>query len=701
MLSCLHKKSDGCALGDAHVKTRLVAAVFLLPMASALACGPLFPNRVTEWGDRAVLSSPIGSFYSEIERIKPPIPHEFTAVPPDDDPGSQTRDAGIADLKEALARGRLRRSQQQSIVRQFAEIRRQLLAYDDKMVSWDHTRRARSLTLEYPRPKLTLPPIPQGLPGEFDDYLRGAILYHRGEEQKAATVWQTLLKRPAAQRRYRSTWAAFMIGRSLSDSAPSLAVDSFKRVRQLTRDGFVDSLGLAASSLGWEARVYFKQGQYGRAMELYVVQMTSADDTAVASLQISSFKALRAGAEALEDVAKNDTARSVMTAYVISRGGPFREAPANIAERWLAAIEAAGVPLAHEADRLAWAAYQAGRMDMARRWLAVSPSDSVIVRWLRAKVFLREGRIEAATRLLAQLAREFPTAPDADSSDDPYGISGNYFPDATSIGTSVRAELGVLMLARQQYIESLDLLLQGDFWADAAYVAERVLSLDELKTHVDRTWPGADGGSGDGNSHGHDMRYLLARRLTRSGRWQEARPYYPAQWQTRLDVYIGAIRKAHDKTRSQSERAAFFWEAAIMARREGMDLLGTELEPDWFLHRGVYLRNAVSEIRGQAGDDSVTASSSDERRRLQNAKVTPESRFHYRHVAADHAWKATQLMPDNSKDTAYKLCLAGSWIKASHPKEADRFYKALVNRCRNTKLGQEADRLRWFPKLEE
>jgi len=59
-----------------------------------------------------------------------------------------------------------------------------------------------------------------------------------------------------------------------------------------------------------------------------------------------------------------------------------------------------------------------------------------------------------------------------------------------------------------------------------------------------------------------------------------------------------------------------------------------------------------------------------------------------------------ELMPDNSEETARVLCIAGSWMKGKDPNEADRFYKELVIRCPKTKLGQEAEKLRWFPKVE-
>jgi len=72
-------------------------------------------------------------------------------------------------------------------------------------------------------------------------------------------------------------------------------------------------------------------------------------------------------------------------------------------------------------------------------------------------------------------------------------------------------------------------------------------------------------------------------------------------------------------------------------------------------------------------------------------------RWHYRYIAADLAWEAARLMPDDSPETADVLCEAGGWLKDRDPKAADRFYKALVRRCTQTPLGQAADEKRWFP----
>jgi len=58
-------------------------------------------------------------------------------------------------------------------------------------------------------------------------------------------------------------------------------------------------------------------------------------------------------------------------------------------------------------------------------------------------------------------------------------------------------------------------------------------------------------------------------------------------------------------------------------------------------------------------------------------------------------------MPNETPETARILCQAGTWLKITNPKAADRFYKALVSRCGKTLLGQRATELRWFPEISK
>ena len=368
-------------------------------------------------------------------------------------------------------------------------------------------------------------------------------------------------------------------------------------------------------------------------------------------------RALRSEPEVLEEIARNATARKVITAYVISRRRTWGS--------WLAAVESAEVSAVEEAERLALASYQMGEMDIAQRWLDVAPPDTILARWVRAKLLLRAGKVPEAAEQLAPIASWLPPAQQPRSR----------YQQAEAIEIRVRGELGVLHLARRQYIEALDVLLQGGYWEDAAYVAERVLTPDELIEYVNLKWPPLEQTDISKEDYGIiyrannpnwfriRIRYLLARRLARIGRWDEAQAYYPAKWQVRFDAYIQAIQEGENEYMSSRWRAAALWKAACIARYEGMELLGSEVEPDWFVYSGSFERTPASEVRGLGGSAELIPSTVDEQQRLQQNFV-PEKRFHYRYTAAD------------------------------------RFYKALVLRCRKTKLGREADKLRWFPKIK-
>ena len=76
--------------------------------------------------------------------------------------------------------------------------------------------------------------------------------------------------------------------------------------------------------------------------------------------------------------------------------------------------------------------------------------------------------------------------------------------------------------------------------------------------------------------------------------------------------------------------------------------------------------------------------------------MKPGKRFHYRYIAADLAWRAAKLMPDNSEETARILHTAGGWLKVRDPDAADRFVQAIESRCARTEIGKATLKLHWF-----
>src|SRR6185436_9913702 len=152
------------------------------------------------------------------------------------------------------------------------------------------------------------------------------------------------------------------------------------------------------------------------------------------------------------------------------------------AAAWLATLQKAGIKDVEGADRIAWAAYQGGDFAAARQWLDRAPADSSVARWIRAKLLLRDGQLAEAQKLLDQTAA---TLPDPQLTEDEVLIHS----EGEAGGKLATAESAALLTTQGQYTEALDRFLQSGFWVDAAHLAERVLTVDELKAYVDSHWP--------------------------------------------------------------------------------------------------------------------------------------------------------------------------------------------------------------------
>ena len=705
----------------------IVAAFLIATFSNAgFACCPEFPNTLIDVGDSALLSPPVLNFSAELARMKLPAP-PFQAVTPtnatryaDINFAEQSREADLTDLRAALTAAHLPQVELEKIVDAQREARQKLETYLDRVYAWQEQQ-------ENPwrigpgnpkidsRPKLEELDPPADLPMEFSDYFRGLVAYRVGKTDDARDFWQKLLARPEAERKYRTTWAVFMLGRTCPTNEPDKAIEYFQRVRQLANHGFHDSLGLAESSLGWEAQVYLEQKKFARALELYLQQYAAGDLSAPNSLRWTAEAALKTDPATLQSLATNSLTRRVITAYVVGFRSLHQDGYDDEHSRfnpWLDALEKAEVHDVEDAEKLALAAYQNDKMETAQRWINRSLSTPAS-QWLQAKLYMRAGKIDRAAAILQHLTGLFPITPGTNNPSDTSFESGLYMdfrpdaPDHRTIGGQVLGELGALHLARREYRESLDCLLRSDYWEDAAYVADSVMTVDELKSYVDASWPTTDetetntvAGFYDSRTPRVEIRWLLARRLTRIGRGHEARPYFQEIEQTNLDVFLSHWDAGQNESLPSGDRAQALFKAAETADEYGMELMGTALDPDWTVHRGRYDFGIAAENRTNC-NATVLQPTEDEIQRSKASVPQPNLRFHYRYTAATIAWQAAALMPNNSDETAKMLWTAGCWLKNRDPKGADVFYKALVRRCRKTALGEEADRIRWFPQLDE
>jgi len=654
----------------------------ILGAGEALACGPDFPNRYLDQPAQLMLAAPEGFFAVEIERLAP-APARRVASRGDEEKEDERE---TDDLRAALRK------------------RGDPAARITKLAAAYRVYRAK-LRKASEEPGATCPERPpEGLPEEFSRYLAGAAAWYENRLDAARAEWQAVLALPAAERHFRSTWAAYMLGRIEEENfPPNGSLRWFEEVRRLAKAGFADSINLVGESYGMEARWALALRDCRRAIDLYLEQYATGDESAYLSLRIAAAAAAGSESGQLEEIARDPRARLVVTAWFLARFTPaYGAEPDPIALRaWTAALVRAQVRDIDHADRLAWLAYESGDFDLAGRWVEMALDSSAETHWIRGKLALRENRLGAGANELARAA----SSPDL----------------APIYRSTVLGELGRVLLAMDRREEALTAWLDGLHWQDAAYVAERLLTIDELKCFQAHYCPAGrplyEPFAGEvispqslaqpmsvrpdfreeppGPSLQSNLGELLARRLVRAGRVEEAKDYYGEKHRVVLEAYVAEVQAGFNVMLNPKKRARAFWRAARLVREDGMDLMGAELEPDFAIWGGWYSAyGAVEErLKLDAGPFGVTA---EERGRLA-AIAIPAKRFSYRYRAADLAWWAASLLPNDNDETAAVLNTAGSWLKSRDPVEANRFYQALVIRCGRTKLGRAAAERHWFP----
>jgi hypothetical protein len=224
-------------------------------------------------------------------------------------------------------------------------------------------------------------------------------------------------------------------------------------------------------------------------------------------------------------------------------------------------------------------------------------------------------------------------------------------------------------------------------------VAERVLRVEELRRYVDDHVPAPTSKQEEAAAEkGTDvpqtrLRSILARRLMRAGRRQEALRYFDnEQIRSAAEEYTDALATANSWWRWRTARAEAWFTAAAVARFDGMEILGYEGDPDSAMTDGAIGADPAVEAEespGSAGGGDPDAqekkptkefTSSDELKRAGESAAHPARRFHYRYIAVEHANKAADLLPRSSQAFAAVLCSAAQWMINRDEKAADAIY---------------------------
>ncbi len=677
-------------------------------VGGALACGPFFPWQLLDNRAETVRQPIETGFGFEISRIAPAARDDLRVSEPRSEWSNPPPIREVVTTEEQEAKS--------GAWKAFLPPESANLDADELLARLHKAR-------GFSRGKVAID-VGEGLPEAVLLYIAGAVEFGADRFDQAQAYFEQISGLPEDKQSVRAVAAAYMQGviHQIKGEMDAARL-AFQATRAKARAGAPDPMGLAVASFGEEARIDLVEagllespwtketapddgprsaGLIAQGVELYLEQAARGSQVGLQSLrEVASI--ILDDEDLLGRVVASPEVRRVLVAYVVARDDHgWDETPStpSVCERLLAAVLAQAEPVAgDDIDRLAAVAYRAARYDEAER--LVKTTTRPLGLWVRAKLALRRDDRAAAVRdwnaaLVA--AKASGTAGDLDR----------------PAALRMRGEAAVAELSAGHYRQSLDLLLPvaKPYWGDVAYIAERILTIDELKKFVDALpatpVPKKSERVDDDDfvltsDPVRDLQWLLARRLMRAGRYGEALAYFEAaQARKPADAdepvnplaeakeYIAAL-EAVDKTRPWQNvtRAEALLNLAALTRKHGMELMGTEGFPDMEALGGDFAYGAGQKSpRGWAGadryDDSSVSKSDvllgpDEIRRFDASAPKPNVRFHYRGIAADQALAAADLLPQRSQAYAVALCWAAKYaFDSNDPKRARSIYQRYV-----------------------
>ena len=542
------------------------------------------------------------------------------------------------------------------------------------------------------------------LPASVRLYTAGAVDFHKGDSAKAMRRFKAILDLPASGRRDREVWAAYMLGRLYGrEGEVAEASKSFALTRELANDGAPDPLGLGVASFGEEARLHLKRAQVlQKAEPMSSKQRRENDHEIVAAVRLYAEQAAHGstiGIDSLRDVIDevlgydSDAAicdpviqqllvTRTLNADTWSRDNRIIPSTPQISGL-VRSVQKCGSGNLTAADRLAAMAYRDGDFQLAHS-LAIQMTTPLAM-WVQARLAMQKGDVGEAAKYYAAASKAFP----------PSGDTSDRRPEAKAL---LVGESGVLTLSRGEYVDALEQLYPyaATFWGDVAYIAERVLTIDELKTFVDthkntqfnsavsldnlallpdQPTESVPGDSENDHNPADWLPDLLARRLVRAGRYQEALKYFPRPAAEAAPPddrryrahkprgfsadYAEALDHANvDK--SNVDRARGWYRAATLAGdfKSGNKIMGTEGPPDNYGEPALSF-SGIGQMELRPDDRFVTDG---ERQRFETSPPKPNFRYHYLFVGVDEALHAADLLPPRSQAFAAVLCHATSWM---------------------------------------
>ncbi|WP_283647476.1 hypothetical protein [Hafnia paralvei] len=656
----------------------LALATTLMPFAPANACGPHFYNRLLVERNKTLLDMPKGNFAFETSLFA-----DFDKTLP-----IWKKPVEIATEEEIKAQMSTKELRTANIIAQMRA----------------------SISLEQ------ADALSKGLTPEERLYTLGAVAFNQVDTSNAADYFTQVVALPENEQRVYGLAAQYSLGRALmddyitdsqessllsrADSADhvklQLALAAFQKVIDRVKSGEPDDALLSLSSLGQQAAIHFWLGDIATSIHLYAQQSVQGDPSGSASLHIIANILMKPQNEKLlKKAIKDPLVQQLLAIQLFSDSGSrlddeHSHEKLQITTKILALISSSAGTGFKGSDSLAAIAYRSGKYDMAATLLKNS-GDSALSWWLRAKMALRNGDMKAATAAYAKTVESFPPS-DRGTVDEPSLLEQRV--------CLVSGEQGILALNRGDYLQAMALFYRGKYIyrADLLDIAERVLTLDELKGFVDKNVhtiadilpkPIDEDEKtyyiGPIMTPDAELREVLARRLMRAKRYDEALPYFQTtqhrQW---AKQFIDNLNTAQNPKIEKRVRAQAYYQSALILRDQGLELTSYAMTPDYAIYRSIYSYvGDTYDLSWQQDknipNDGIQPQSwitPNEAARAKAALPKTNNQFlHYRWKAAELASKSADLLSPKSQAYTAVLCHARSWIKNRDREGGAKLYR--------------------------
>lgn len=526
-------------------------------------------------------------------------------------------------------------------------------------------------------------------PNPDEEYKQAAILFHNQQWEDAYPAFTQLSYRSNPTQQVCARYSLARIEAALGKTDD--ARQSFASTAYLVGHGAPDPLHLGITAYGEEAGlildnigvrtksmdannqviVTWKPAdnlpndsffQLKQAAHLYVLQAALGEESGGTSLRViiqglllntDSAKTL------LQQSASDPFMRPILIAYAL-RSTNFLDAIQQKDEQNIFTLLAKTNPpkdTKEDLSGLALLAYQNGQIQLAKEFAQKDWEirKKSVDAWLLAKISLNQKDIQQAQNF--------------------YHEAITHFQDGTLrqlIQKRVEGEQAVLSLSQGNFIQAMEQLwpARGKYWGDIAYLAENVLTIDELKQFTDRhrseRLPRPKTSDLETVYTEPDpsilLSNLLARRLVRLNHEEQALPYFTdAKTQGFLKQYMQAKKEMTNDFWAVN-RARATWEVAKIIKDHGFELTATEGYPDQYATEGYFVNGYGQPIITYSNADNAAWSVAEEQNRVKASWPSPNQRFHYRYVAADYALQSAELLPKQSQAYAALLCHATGWM---------------------------------------